>query len=217
MTTAENAEPGSGHRFAQAPPRTRGVTRNSALARSKLLDAASLLFGRQGFRATSTEQIAEQAGYSQATLFFHFKTKLGVLRACLDEALERAIGALPQASARGALHLVGALDQAFYEHSTADLFTRLMAEQDGNAPIQPVYAAFHAHIRDLIAAELAAETDAPRARLIEAAGAILCMMIGVHAGHRVDSHRFDHSQYRAMLLNVTAMVIDSLRDPGSQP
>lgn len=205
-----SAETGSRKRSAQASPRTRGVTKNSALARRKLLDAAALLFARQGFRATSAEQIAGLAGYSQSTLFFHFKTKLGVLQACLDEALEQAIGTLPQACARGTLHLVEALDQTYHGRGTSDLFARLMLEQSNNPRIQAVYAAFHGHIRGLIETELAVETGAASARLKEGAGTVLCMMIGIHAEHRVDSHGFDRSQYLAMLLNVTAMVMDSL-------
>jgi AcrR family transcriptional regulator len=215
LNTTGNGERTPGAAPEQAAVQVRGATRNSALARRKLLDAADLLISRHGFKATSTEQIAGLAGYSQATLFFHFKTKLGILEACLDDALERAIAALPQASSRGTLHLLDALDTAFHDLGLADFFARLLMEQAGNPLIQPVYAAFRAHIRDLIEAELAVETGASPARLTEAAATIQCMLIGVHAAHRVESSVFDRARYRDMLLTVTTMVIDSLHRGGS--
>ena len=67
-----------------AKGRIRGVSKNSAEARRKILDSATLIFGKQGFARTKTEEIAEHAGYGQATVFFHFKTKAGLLEACLD-------------------------------------------------------------------------------------------------------------------------------------
>jgi len=45
-----------------------------------LYNAAMQLFRRQGFEATSVDEIAEEAGYSRATFFNHFGTKQGVLR-----------------------------------------------------------------------------------------------------------------------------------------
>lgn len=70
--------------------RVRGVSKNSAEARRKILESATLIFGRQGFARTKTEDVAEHAGYGQATIFFHFKTKTGLLEACLEDALARA-------------------------------------------------------------------------------------------------------------------------------
>ena len=46
--------------------------------------AADALVGDPGIDA------AEHAGYGQAAVFFHFKTKAGLLQACLDSALEQA-------------------------------------------------------------------------------------------------------------------------------
>jgi AcrR family transcriptional regulator len=215
MTAAISAKPRIGISAAVPVRRVAGVTKNSALARRKLLDAAYHLFSRQGFKATSVEQIADRAGYSQAAAFFHFKTKAGLLKACLDEARARAKLSIPVAEQRGTVALVGALDEVFEDDATAELFARMMMEQSDNAAIQPIYAAFHAHIRGLISAELQHDTTADQGRCAQAAGGILSMMIGVHAAHRVENISFDRADYRAMLLDVAELIVASLRSDSA--
>ncbi|MBB4305563.1 AcrR family transcriptional regulator [Rhodobium orientis] len=58
--------------------------------RQKLLDAAIALFGRKGFDATTTREIAEAAGVNIANIAYHFGGKEGLYRACAEE-LGRAI------------------------------------------------------------------------------------------------------------------------------
>lgn len=201
-------------------PRVKGVSKNSAEARSKILDSAILIFGKQGFARTTTEQIAEYAGYGQATVFFHFKTKSGLLEACLEETLERAKKNLVLAENSGTVDLMRRLDQAFDNDPTADFFDRMLIEFGEDHAIQPIYAAHHAVVRDLIAAELLRETAADQSRIDLAAGALLAMMIGVHAEQRLEKERIRHSDFREMLLSVTRLVVNDLTRPGgpvSQP
>ena len=47
--------------------------------KKKTLLAATQLFSKQGYSGTSTAQIAEKAGVSQATIFKYFKTKSDLL------------------------------------------------------------------------------------------------------------------------------------------
>ncbi|WP_149205031.1 TetR/AcrR family transcriptional regulator [Actinotalea subterranea] len=47
--------------------------------RARLLEAALDLFERQGYEATTTQQVAAAAGVSQMTFFRHFPTKESVL------------------------------------------------------------------------------------------------------------------------------------------
>jgi TetR/AcrR family transcriptional regulator len=60
--------------------------------RSAILNAALMLFSRNGLHGTSVEQIAEQADISKANLFYYFSSKdevyVAVLRRLLDEWLE---------------------------------------------------------------------------------------------------------------------------------
>ncbi len=43
--------------------------------RAQIIDAAIALFGRHGFKGTTTRALAEAAGVSEATIFKHFPTK----------------------------------------------------------------------------------------------------------------------------------------------
>jgi len=193
------------------PGRTRGVSKNTAEARRKLIASAIMLFGRQGFAATSTEEIAEQAGYGQATIFFHFKTKAGLLEACFDHTLERARSVVVPSDHSGVLDLVRRLDQAFDEAPLADFFARMMAELSGNPRFGPIYAAFHMHLRDLMEAELARESGAAREACTHAAAAVMSMMVGVHAEHRIAPGRFSRAEYGEMLLSVASLILNDLK------
>jgi AcrR family transcriptional regulator len=196
-----------------AKARTRGVSKNSAEARRKILDSATLIFSKQGFARTKTDEIAEHAGYGQATVFFHFKTKAGLLEACLDEALARAKANLVPAENSGTIDLIQRLDRAFDNSTTADLFARMLVEFSDNSTIRPVYADFHEHLRQLIAAELTRETGAEGRRAYLAAASILAMMVGIHAEQRLENTRFTRGDFREMLIEVTRLVLCDLEKP----
>jgi AcrR family transcriptional regulator len=194
--------------------RVRGVSKNSAEARRKLIESATYIFGKQGFARTKTDEVADHAGYGQATVFFHFKTKAGLLEACLEDALERAKTNLVPAASSGTLDLMQRLDRAFDNSSTADFFARMLAEFGDDHAIRAVYADFHEHLRQLIAAELAGETGADERRAYIAAAALLSMMVGVHAEQRLETRRFTRSEFREMLLNVTRLLLRDLTGPA---
>ncbi len=60
---------------------------DTADARRRILDAATELFARDGFDATATASIARLAGVPKGLLFYHFPTKVDVLRDLLSERL----------------------------------------------------------------------------------------------------------------------------------
>jgi AcrR family transcriptional regulator len=214
----ERAEKINSTSTAPAKARVRGVSKNSAEAQRKILDSATLLFGEQGFARTKTDEIADHAGYSQAAIFFHFKTKAGLLEACLEEALARAKANLVPAENSGTIDLIQRLDRAFDNSTTADFFARILVEFGDNSTIRPVYANFHEHLRQLIASELTRETGAEGRRTYLAAASILAMMVGIHAEQRLESTRFTRSDFREMLIEVTRLVLCDLGKPvGTGP
>jgi len=75
-----------------APRRTavRGRPRREADpgARERLLDAATKLFGEQGFGETSTREICTAAGLNPGAIHYHFGDKDGLYRAVLARPLE---------------------------------------------------------------------------------------------------------------------------------
>ncbi len=61
----------------------------AATRREQLLKAAQALFIKQGYRATTTEAIARRAGLTKGALYFHFKSKEGILRELLRRAADQ--------------------------------------------------------------------------------------------------------------------------------
>ncbi|MEI6666799.1 MAG: TetR/AcrR family transcriptional regulator [Acidobacteriota bacterium] len=53
-------------------------------SRAQILDAALALFSHQGYRATSTREIAQRAGVSTGSVYHHFKEKETIFRELLD-------------------------------------------------------------------------------------------------------------------------------------
>ncbi|MDT7753573.1 MAG: hypothetical protein QOD96_7235 [Pseudonocardiales bacterium] len=60
------------------PPRTR---RRTSEVRELLLDAATEVFARKGYAATTTDDIAAEAGVARTLIFRHFGTKSDLFRA----------------------------------------------------------------------------------------------------------------------------------------
>ena len=69
------------------PPTGRRLTsrqRQAAARREQILKTALKLFAAQGFDATSTRQIAKEAGIAEGLIFHYFPTKASLLAAILD-------------------------------------------------------------------------------------------------------------------------------------
>lgn len=57
---------------------------------AEIVDRASAIFARHGFRHTSLQQIADEVGYSKAGLLHRFPNKEMIYRAAVAEALRRS-------------------------------------------------------------------------------------------------------------------------------
>lgn len=68
---------------------TRQKRGTAADRRKQILAAAQKLFARQGFRGTTTRQIAELAGVNEAIVFRHFRRKDALYWTVLDEMTRR--------------------------------------------------------------------------------------------------------------------------------
>ncbi len=59
--------------------------------RSRILDAATHLFLQQGYGGTSLEQVAAQAGVTKPTVYSHFGSKQGLLRAMTHRQTQKRL------------------------------------------------------------------------------------------------------------------------------
>ena len=62
--------------------------------RALVVDAATRLFLRDGFRVTSLEQIAEEAGFTRGAVYSNFDGKTAMGIAVIDELYAREVGKL---------------------------------------------------------------------------------------------------------------------------
>jgi AcrR family transcriptional regulator len=58
---------------------------------ANIMEAALHLFAEQGFDATSTREIADQANVSEGLIFRHFTSKKGLLEAIMKKGIDRAM------------------------------------------------------------------------------------------------------------------------------
>ncbi|MFN2400008.1 MAG: TetR/AcrR family transcriptional regulator [Gemmatimonadaceae bacterium] len=90
------------------------MPRQTSSARDRILDAAELLFARQGFDATSIKDIGGRAHVNSALLYYYFKDKETLYRATLRRLVESLVaegkqgldaGATPKAAIRSLIEV----------------------------------------------------------------------------------------------------------------
>jgi len=70
--------------------------------RERLMEAAALLFARQGFAKTSVEEVASAASVSKGLVYVHFESKEALLAAVLERAVAGWTAATRDGAAAGA-------------------------------------------------------------------------------------------------------------------
>jgi AcrR family transcriptional regulator len=66
--------------------------------RGAILAAAQALFGHYGYRRTSIEDIAQEAGIAKGTVYLYFKSKEEIFRALCQQLIEHVLSAAEAAS-----------------------------------------------------------------------------------------------------------------------
>ena len=76
--------------------------KGKAATQQRILSAAASLFVERGYEGTTIAEVAEAAGVSRATVFWHFSDKAGLFREAFSflvrpfrDSLERDLGELP--------------------------------------------------------------------------------------------------------------------------
>jgi AcrR family transcriptional regulator len=64
---------------------------SQARTRKQLIDAATVVFARRGFRGASIEDVAEQAGYSKGAVYSNFRSKDALFLAVLETRLQERV------------------------------------------------------------------------------------------------------------------------------
>jgi AcrR family transcriptional regulator len=116
-------------------------------ARTRILDAAMLVFRHHGFRRSSIEQAAEAAGLTRQALYHHFKSKEALFRAVIERLYENALAA-EIAAVNAAEKAGGSLADILVAQLTGRL-QLLIASLDGSPHIEELFSEHLVQGRDL--------------------------------------------------------------------
>lgn len=94
-----------------------------------ILQAASMLFARKGFKDTSMAELSKLTGAAEGTIFYHFKTKEGIFLSILEQVKEDIISEFntyrQEREFRNGLEMMeGAV--AFYLHQASRMEDRFL-------------------------------------------------------------------------------------------
>ena len=115
--------------------------------RDRILDAAMLVFRRQGFRRSSIEQAAEAAGLTRQALYHHFKSKEALFRAVIERLHENALAA-EIAAGEAAEKAGGSLAEILIAEITARI-GELIAPLEGSPHIEELFSEHLLQARDI--------------------------------------------------------------------
>src|SRR6266536_6336353 len=71
--------------------------RRRAMTRQHLLEAAAIVFARDGFQGSSLDEIAATAGFTKGAVYSNFKSKDDLFLAVLEQRFERGHAAIREA------------------------------------------------------------------------------------------------------------------------
>ncbi|MCR8726149.1 CerR family C-terminal domain-containing protein [Frigidibacter sp. ROC022] len=193
--------------------------------RAALLDAGLHLFGKKGFDATSTRELAERAGTNVASIAYHFGGKDGLHLACGAELVRRfkaVIGSHPlpvPETAEAARALLERILRQFTGFLLAgsqvsDLVGFMLREVSSNGPVLSlVYSnMIEPKHRELCAIWARAsgepvESEALRLRVFSLLGQVLYFRIG----HSIVARRMDWEAFGpAEVDQITQILIENL-------
>ena len=115
--------------------------------RTRILDAAMLVFRRHGFRRSSIEQAADAAGLTRQALYHHFKSKEALFRAVIEQLHENALAA-EIAAAHAAEKAGGSLADILVAQLSGRL-RQVIASFDGSPHIEELFSEHLVQARDL--------------------------------------------------------------------
>ena len=140
----------------------RGEYRKSAQRRQEILDAAFEVFSKNGYTASSVNEIARAVGITQTGVLHHFSGgKIALLRAVLEQRDARAESTLDQRTGREFLRGLVEISRAqAAQRGVVQLYRNLSAEAVD--PDHPAHEYFHARltrIADAVTSAYAAVAD----------------------------------------------------------
>jgi AcrR family transcriptional regulator len=169
---------------------------------------------QKGIRATSTVDIAKQAGVSRGALVHHYPTKAILMEAAMEDLLDREVESFRETAKRveeGTLEFETLLD-ILHEHFKGDLFMvtlEFLTAARTDKAVKEVLVPLATHFNESLEAiweQLVSSVQHNAHENRVALNATLCMMRGMAAQ---SIWRDDPELYREMMLFWKQMLINS--------
>jgi AcrR family transcriptional regulator len=162
----------------------------SARSRKALIEAATTLFAERGYRETSVQAIGERAGVSRGSIFWHFRSKEGLLWAVVARAFETwesevLVPDVGDATGIEAMRRALAAHRRFLteEAEALRLFYVLIFEALGPRPdLAQEFAKLHTRLREMTVGWIQKAIDAGEMRDDVDASAVVIVITGALGG-----------------------------------
>lgn len=186
------------------PPAARKTTAKGQQTRDRIVDEATRIFAREGYRSGSLQRIAEACGLTQQGLLHYFRSKADLLRAVV-EAREAETAAHVRATTAHEDELDGFIDGVRHNAKTPHL-VELMAvlSAESTSPDHPTNGWFidrYDRLVDRIAAGITSEQSAGRwassADPMTAARLVVAIADGLRLQRLLGHPELDHAQILA--------------------
>lgn len=141
--------------------------------RQRIIEAALELFSQKGFRGTTTKQIAEAAGCSEAMIFKHFATKDALYSAILEaktrieETLARAAQAAARKDDAGVFRAVGLQNLTLTEQDPSLLRLLLFSALEGHELSHRFFDSKVRRLHELLSGYIREQIDAGVFRAVD--------------------------------------------------
>ena len=153
----------------------------SSTVRDRILDTASQLFHREGFRAVGIDRIVAESDVAKMSLYKHFPSKDDLIVAYLERRHNRWVEWFQTAADR--CHTANSHMEAFFaalsgwidrqEGRGCPFINASLELTDPSHPARHVVAEHRAFVRQFVAEQLTADGRTPTAALLEAIGILV--------------------------------------------
>ena len=141
-------------------PRPRKRQQRSIATQNKLLEAAIEAFSENGFKGTSTRDIAERAGVHHPLITYHFKNKDQLWRAAADKIFDEFRGSLAasleQNNNSGPKQRMATLIRAYLYYARRQPALHRVLVQEASSPNPRLDWLIEAHLKPFFEATFAA-------------------------------------------------------------
>lgn len=125
----------------------------SVVTQQKLLDAAIEAFSENGFRGTSTREIADRAGVHHPLITYHFRNKDRLWRASVDrifrEFSAKLVATISEVSELDPKARAAALIRCYVNHSSSHPALHKIILQESSAPSDRLDWLIETHLRPM--------------------------------------------------------------------